>query len=82
MRIDRLRVLGREAWSAEQLDEHHRRTFTLSVNLMLHTAGCTARAEQVPSLIDALAWCSVFRDLDDDQRKGLDNIPRGVDVDD
>jgi len=80
MRTDRVRVLGREAWTAAQLDEHHRRTFTLSVNLMLHTAGCTARAERVPSLIDALAWCSVFRDLDDDLRKGLNNIPQGVDV--
>jgi hypothetical protein len=81
MRIDRVRVLGREVWSAQQLDEHHLRTFTLSVNLMLHTAGCTARAEQVPSLTHAFAWCSVFRDLDEDLRKGLNNIPRGVDVD-
>ncbi|MGZ5460905.1 MAG: hypothetical protein ACXWN1_30065, partial [Thermoanaerobaculia bacterium] len=80
MRIDRVRVLGREAWTSTQLDEHHRRTFTLSVNLLLTTAGCTARAEQVPSLIEALAWCSVFRDLDDDQRKGLNNIPRGLDA--
>lgn len=80
IRADRVRVLGHEAWAADQLDAHHRRTFSLSVNLMLHTAGCTARAEEVPSLIDALAWCSVFRDLDDDRRKGLDNIPRGADV--
>lgn len=80
MRTDRLRVLGHETWTAAQLEAHHRRTFTLSVNLMLHTTGCTARAEEVPSLIDALAWCSVFRDLDEDQRKGLNNIPLGVDV--
>ncbi|HET8774664.1 MAG TPA: phosphatase PAP2 family protein [Thermoanaerobaculia bacterium] len=80
MRVDRVRVLGREVWTADQLDAHHRRTFSLSVNLMLHTAGCTARAEEVPSLIDALAWCSVFRDLAEDQRKGLDNIPSGVDA--
>ncbi|HEX6100072.1 MAG TPA: phosphatase PAP2 family protein [Thermoanaerobaculia bacterium] len=80
MRTDRLRVLGHETWTAEQLDAHHRRTFSLSVNLMLHTTGCTARAEEVPALIDALAWCSVFRDLEEDQRKGLDNIPRGADV--
>ena len=80
MRIDRVRVLGREAWTSTQLDDHHRRTFTLSVNLMLTTAGCTTRAEQVPSLIDALAWCSVFRDLDEDRRKGLDNVPREADL--
>ena len=78
MRRDRERVLGGEVWSAHELDEHHRTTFQLSVNLLLRTAGCTARAEQVPSLIDALAWCSVFRDLKDDLRKGLINIPRNV----
>lgn len=80
MRVDRVRVLGREIWSAEELDAHHRRTFSLSVNLMLITSGCIARSEEVPSLIDAFAWCSVFRDLDDDLSKGLINIPRGVDI--
>jgi hypothetical protein len=75
MKLDRRRVLGREIWSADELDAHHRTTFALSVNLMLATTGCTARAEQVPSLIDALAWCSVFRDLDDDLRQGLNNVP-------
>ena len=81
MRRDRVRVLHRERWTAEQLDAHHRRTFALSVNLMLHTARSAARADEVPSLIDALAWCSVFRDLDDDLCKGLNNIPIGADVD-
>jgi PAP2 superfamily len=80
MRRDRERVLAREVWPQNVLDAHHRTTFTLSVNLLLVTTGCRARASQVPSLIDALAWCSVFRDLDDDQRKGLNNIPRGADV--
>ena len=78
MRRDRVRVLGREVWSEEALSAHHRTTFALSVNLMLATTGCTARVSQVPALVDALAWCSVFRDLDDDLRKGLDNVPRGV----
>jgi len=80
MRVDRVRVLERAVWTEEQLSAHHRTTFALSVNLMLTTAGCSARAAQVPSLIDALAWCSVFRDLDDDLRKGLNNIPAGADV--
>lgn len=79
MRIDRVRVLERAGWTEEQLNAHHRTTFALSVNLMLNTAGCSARASEVPSLIDALAWCSVFRDLDDDLRKGLNNIPLGAD---
>jgi len=80
MRRDRMRVLGHEVWTQQELDDHHRTTFTLSVNLLLITTGCTARAHEVPALIDALAWCSVFRDLDDDLRKGLINIPRGVEV--
>jgi hypothetical protein len=68
-------VLRNEVWTQDELDAHHRATFALSVNLLLTTTGCTARAEAVPSLIDAFAWCSVFRDLDDDLRKGLINIP-------
>ena len=79
MRVDRVRVLQHERWTQAQLDAHHHATFRHSVNLMLITTGCTARAADVPSLIEALAWCSVFRDLDDDLRKGLVNIPRDTD---
>jgi fatty acid desaturase len=75
MRVDRVRVLERAVWTAERLSEHHRNTFSLSVDLLLATSGCQARAAAVPSLVEALAWCSVFRDLDDDLRKGLNNIP-------
>jgi membrane-associated phospholipid phosphatase len=78
MQRDRLRVLRGEIWPANELREHHRATFALSVNLMLIAAGCTARAEEAPSLIDTLGWCSVFRDLDDDLRKGLVNVPEHV----
>lgn len=81
MRRDRVRVLERQVWCECALEAHHRTTFTLSVDLLLATTGCTARAENVPALVDALAWCSVFRDLDDDLRKGLCNIPRGANVD-
>jgi hypothetical protein len=82
MRRDRLRVLRHERWFAAELDAHHRATFTLSVNLLLMTTRCTARADQVPALIDALAWCSTFRDLDEDLRKGLNNIPaEATDID-
>jgi hypothetical protein len=79
MRTDRLRVLHRERWTQARLDTHHEATFRHSVNLMLRTTGCTARASGVPSLLRALAWCSVIRDLDDDRRHGLDNIPRDTD---
>lgn len=80
MRRDRVRVLRAEVWDESALDAHHRATFSLSVNLLLATTRCNARAEQVPSLVEALAWCSIFRDLEDDLRKGLINIPRGANV--
>lgn len=75
MRIDRVRVLENARWPQARLDAHHDATFRHSVNLMLITSDCRARAHQVPSLIRALGWCSVVRDLDDDLRKGLNNIP-------
>jgi hypothetical protein len=78
MRRDRVRMLARETWSESELDEHHRKTFNLSVDLLLRVTGCRARAGEVGPLVDALAWCSVFRDLDEDQRKGLNNIPHEV----
>ena len=80
MRRDRVRALARETWSEAELDQHHRTTFNLSVDLLLRVTGCRARASDVAPLVDALAWCSVFRDLDDDQRKGLNNVPCDVDV--
>lgn len=78
MRVDRERVLAGAAWEEERLDEHLRRTFELSVDLMLIATGCRARASDVPSLVRILAWCSVFRDLEDDVRHGLVNVPRDV----
>lgn len=80
MRIDRIRVLEQARWTEEQLDAHHCKTFTLSVDLLLIASRCTARAREVPSLIESLAWCSVYRDLDEDLRKGLDNIPLGAEA--
>ena len=60
MRRDRERVLGRARWNSEEIDEHLRRTFHLSVELMLILTGSKARAGDVPALIEALAWCSTF----------------------
>jgi hypothetical protein len=79
MRRDRERVLRAEQWTEQQLDAHHRETFTLSVDLMLRLTHCRTRAAEVPSLIEALAWCSVFRDLHDDLGKGLNNVPSDID---
>jgi hypothetical protein len=79
MRRDRERVINNARWNAGEIDEHLRRTFHLSVELMLILTGSRGRANDVPALIDALAWCSTFRDLDEDLRKGLMNIPIEVD---
>ena len=79
MRCDRERVIDKMRWNAAEIDEHLRRTFHLSVELMLILTGARARASDVPALIDALAWCSTFRDLDEDLQKGLINIPREID---
>jgi len=78
MRVDRERVLARAVWDEQELDRHVHRTFELSVDLLLTVTGCGARATQVPALVDALGWCSVFRDLDDDVAHGLINVPRSV----
>jgi len=78
MRRDRLRVLQGAVWSQEQLQEHFRETFRLSLNLMLCLAGHDLRAEEVPEMVDLLAWCSVFRDLEDDLAHGLNNVPAEV----
>lgn len=80
MRVDRIRVLQRAHWTQAELDAHHEMTFRHSVNLMLIASRCSARAKDVPSLVRALGWCSVVRDLDDDRRKGLHNVPRDADV--
>jgi hypothetical protein len=78
MQRDRQRILQGVLLTGQQLREHHRRTFHLSVNLMLVAAGSPVRAADVPALIDAFGWCSTMRDLDEDLANGLVNIPREV----
>ncbi|MCB1036012.1 MAG: phosphatidic acid phosphatase, partial [Acidobacteria bacterium] len=78
MRRDRQRVLGRELLPAEELRRHHRRTFTLSVDLMLRAGGAELRATDVPELVEALGWCSTVRDLEEDLEAGLVNLPAEV----
>jgi membrane-associated phospholipid phosphatase len=64
--------------TAEELREHHRRTFYYSLNLTLIVCGAELRAVDAGELISALAWCSVMRDLDEDLNQGLINIPAAV----
>lgn len=85
MQTDRRRVLHATAEGAaasalprSELREHHRRTFGLSVDLLLIAGGSELRAADVPELIEAFGWCSTMRDLREDLAAGLVNIPREI----
>jgi fatty acid desaturase/membrane-associated phospholipid phosphatase len=78
MRSDRCRVVDHAVWSREALREHHRQTFTLSLNLLLAARGSDLRAADAPELVEAFGWCSAVRDLREDLEAGLINVP--VDV--
>jgi membrane-associated phospholipid phosphatase len=78
MRRDRERARARRWLSAEALRAHHRDTFRLSVDLMLHVAGAQVRASDAPALLDAFGWCSTMRDLREDLAQGLYNVPAEV----
>ena len=72
---DRRRVIDGAELSREALRDHHRETFTLSIDLMLLARSSELRSAAVPELIDLLGWCSTMRDLREDIDAGLINIP-------
>jgi membrane-associated phospholipid phosphatase len=78
MRRDRERVREARWWDAATLQEQLTNTFRLSVSLMLHVSGAKVRAQEAPSLLAALGWCSVMRDLREDLAQGLFNVPADV----
>ncbi|MGM9480977.1 fatty acid desaturase [Roseateles sp. NT4] len=78
MRSDRCRVVEQSIWELEALRQHHRNTFTLSLNLLLAARGSDLRAADAPELIEAFGWCSVVRDLREDLQAGLVNVPAEV----
>lgn len=78
MRNDRVRAAEHAAWSGEELREHHRRTFTLSLNLLLAARGSDLRAADAAELIEAFGWCSTVRDLREDVDAGLVNVPSEI----
>jgi membrane-associated phospholipid phosphatase len=78
MRRDRVRVRERQELDTAELRAHHRDTFRLSVNLMLHAAHAEVHALDSPALLDAFGWCSTMRDLREDLNKGLFNVPAEV----
>lgn len=78
MRRDRERVRDGRWWDAQALQTQLGNTFRLSVGLMLNVADAQVRAEDAPSLLAALGWCSVMRDLREDLAQGLFNVPTDV----
>lgn len=78
MRSDAERAAARRLWPAAEIDAHHRRTFSLSFNLLLAALGSHSRADRLPELMDVLGWCSTVRDLRADLAAGIINIPAEV----
>lgn len=78
MRDDRLRAEQAAVWPAAAIQTQHRRTFTLSLNLLLAALGSPLRAQEIPELVDALGWCSTARDLREDLAAGIINIPADI----
>lgn len=76
--FDRKRVMEKILLNKKELLEHHRKTFYHSLNLTLILTKAEYRAEDVKDLVDELSWCSPMRDLEEDLKKGLVNIPKEV----
>lgn len=75
MLLDRRRVREKLRFSEEELLGHHRRVFECSANVALKICGFELRAADVPAVIDELCWVSPMRDLREDLRAGLNNLP-------
>jgi hypothetical protein len=78
MQADHRRAMGRAEWSEREIRDQHRRTFGLSLDLLLIAMQSPVRSTDMPQLLDALGWCSTVRDLDEDIGHGLINIPGDV----
>jgi len=78
MQRDRRRMLSREISTSGELEALHAATFGPGLDLMLVAADSTLRSTDVPELVTALGWCSSVRDLQDDLRLQLVNVPSDV----
>ena len=78
MQADAVRAPARLLYPQARLQQHMRQTFASSLNLLFCTQQCATRAEHVPELVRALAWCSAMRDWDADLACGIINIPAEV----
>ena len=65
-------------WEAAQIREQLHDTFRGSLEVLLICGGSTARASDVPKLVELMSWCSAVRDLDKDEARGLFNMPNGA----
>lgn len=75
---DYARARQQAVWPADDLARQHRATFDLSLNLLLAATQAGQRANALPALSAALAWCSVMRDLREDLAAGIINIPADI----
>ena len=78
MLVDRQRVIRSEIWSREQIQNHHRATFGMSLDLTLIAQRSALRTSDAPRILDLFGWCSTMRDLEEDLDKGLCNVPAHV----
>ena len=78
MQADAIRAATRQLYPQAQLQQHMNQTFISSLNLLFCAQQCATRAEHIPELVHALAWCSTTRDWDDDLAVGIINIPAEI----
>ncbi len=72
------RRINRRSDLASVLSQHHRQTFQLSMDITLAFLDSKVTSFDCPEIIESLAWCSVMRDLRDDLKVGIINIPMDV----
>ena len=75
MVYDRQRVREGLRLTQMELQAHHQQVFQCSANVALKICGFDLRASDVPGVIDQLCWVSPMRDLREDLRAGLNNLP-------
>ena len=78
MMFDCKRVKEHSILSRDGLFTQLRCTFSHAISLSLIATGSRLRARDVPELVEMLSWCSLVRDLPEDWRKGLINVPAEV----
>lgn len=75
---DHERMTTKARWGAAKIREQLHDTFRCSLEVLLICGGSTARAADVPKLVELMSWCSAVRDLDEDEARGLFNLPIGA----